>query len=79
MRSTSVLQRGQLQRAGLRYECGGLLVAQRSWLPLCWMSLLALMFAGYASMPIRKKLFTKAFYEKNFPELLKQGRLPEAG
>jgi hypothetical protein len=30
-------------------------------------------------MPIRKKLFTKAFYEKNFPELLKQGRLPEAG
>lgn len=30
-------------------------------------------------MPIRKKLFTKTFYEKNFPELAKQGRLPEAG
>lgn len=37
--------------------------------------------SGFANGPIRKRLFTKAFYEKHFPELVedKSQKLPESG
>jgi uncharacterized membrane protein YecN with MAPEG domain len=36
---------------------------------------------GFASTPVRKRLFTRAFFEKHFPELAsdKSKRLPEMG